>query len=289
MENRSKKERNLPLIVFSAIFGVLALSAIILFHILPDAEWVKIYLVAMRWLVLPVCSLVASYTATINKAPKGKMWLLPIIYGVGISLVEWATYGTFSVALVVIGAFASLFGFTFAKMDRAEKAREAKKNAKKTIVEEAPQPMAEPRADEYNPGADFVPDENDTWADEVLAEEGYGDVKVDYAESDPDFSVDSPDEFVNEACEPELEGGADEGDEKEGDNACEAEDQPEETESEEAIRPEEAEKSGIDDVAGPDEVEDLHEEADEADAAESENYEETPDIDAENANTDGAL
>lgn len=275
MENRSKKERNLPLIIFSAIFGVLALSAIVLFHILPDVEWVKIYLVAMRWLVLPVGALVASYSATIKKAPKGWMWLLPIAYGVGISLVEWATYGTFSVALVVIGALASLFGFTFAKMDRREKAREAKKNGKKMIVEEAPQPKAEPRADEYNPGEDFVPDENDTWADEVLAEEGYGDIKVDYAESDPDFSIDSPDESAAEACEPEREEDAPEGDEAE--SPCESEEQPEEQpeeaeakeakESEEAMESGEAEESVADDTVEPEESDEQPEEAEGADTA----------------------
>ncbi len=287
MENRSTKERNLPLIIFSAIFGVLALSAIILFRILPDVEWVKVYLVAMRWLVLPVCALVASYTATIKKAPKGWMWLLPIAYGVGISLVEWATYGTFSIALVVIGALASLFGFTFAKMDRVEKAREAKKNAKKIVVEEASQPEAEPRADEYNPGEDFVPDENDTWADEVLAEEGYGELKVDYAEPDPNFSIDSPDEAAAEACEHEREEDAPESDEAQ--SHCEAEVQPEEAETDEAIELEDAEEPVTEDVAEFEESGEQPEEAEETDSADEPEDDVAPEAEAEIAEEDSAL
>lgn len=203
MENKTQlKKTNVPFVVFSSIFGALALSAIVFFHLWGDVEWVKLYLVAMRWLVLPILSLVVGYTATINKAPKGLIWLAPVILGFGISLVEWATYGSFSIVLIGLGALAALFGFTFAKMDRKEKAREARKAAKKAgaMAEDMAKPKADVHDDEYNPGADFVPDDDDTWADEVLAEEGYGEIKVDYAESDPDFTIDSPD-AVNEEDE----------------------------------------------------------------------------------------
>ena len=203
MENKTQlKKTNVPFVVFSSIFGALALSAIVFFHLWGDVEWVKLYLVAMRWLVLPILSLVVGYTATINKAPKGLIWLAPVILGFGISLVEWATYGSFSIVLLGLGALAALFGFTFAKMDRKEKAREARKAAKKAgaMAEDMAKPKAAVHDDEYNPGADFVPDDDDTWADEVLAEEGYGEIKVDYAESDPDFTIDSPD-AVNEEDE----------------------------------------------------------------------------------------
>ena len=229
MENKTQvKKINLPFVVFSSIFLALAISAIAFFHLWGDVEWVKLYLVAMRWLILPVLSLVVGYTATINKAPKGLIWLTPLALGFGISLVEWATYGSFSIVLLGLGALAALFGFTFAKMDRKEKAREAKKAAKKAgvVAEEVREVETVARDDEYNPGADYVPDENDTWADEVLAEEGYGEVKVDYAEPDPDFSIDSPD-AVNEEAEASIEcGDADEGldsdtDEADGDGeAC---------------------------------------------------------------------
>lgn len=212
MENKTQlKKTNVPFVVFSSIFGALALSAIVFFHLWGDVEWVKLYLVAMRWLVLPILSLVVGYTATINKAPKGLIWLAPVILGFGISLVEWATYGSFSIVLLGLGALAALFGFTFAKMDRKEKAREARKAAKKAgaVAEDMAKPKAAVHDDEYNPGADFVPDDDDTWADEVLAEEGYGEIKVDYAESDPDFTIDSPD-AVNEEDEASVKSEDDE-------------------------------------------------------------------------------
>jgi hypothetical protein len=212
MENKTQlKKTNVPFVVFSSIFGALALSAIVFFHLWGEVEWVKLYLVAMRWLVLPILSLVVGYTATINKAPKGLIWLVPVILGFGISLVEWATYGSFSIVLLGLGALAALFGFTFAKMDRKEKAREARKAAKKAgaVAEDMAKPKAAVHDDEYNPGADFVPDDDDTWADEVLAEEGYGEIKVDYAESDPDFTIDSPD-AVNEEGEASVKSEDDE-------------------------------------------------------------------------------
>lgn len=212
MENKTQlKKTNVPFVVFSSIFGALALSAIVFFHLWGDVEWVKLYLVAMRWLVLPILSLVVGYTATINKAPKGLIWLAPVVLGFGISLVEWATYGSFSIVLLGLGALSALFGFTFAKMDRKEKAREARKAAKKAgaVAEDMAKPKAAVHDDEYNPGADFVPDDDDTWADEVLAEEGYGEIKVDYAESDPDFTIDSPD-AVNEEDEASVKSEDDE-------------------------------------------------------------------------------
>ena len=237
METGSKKERNLPLIIFSSIFGALALSAVVIFRIWPDLRWVKVYLIALRWLVLPFGAMVASYAATINKAPKGKMWLLPMAFGVGISLVEWATYGSFSTVLVIVGALSSLFGFTYAKRDRIENAkaaRAAKRRAEKKNGEAVPEAVPQAHNDEYNPGEDFVPDEDDTWADEVLAKEGYGEIKVDYAESDPNFSIDSPDEAVESESEvtasegEEVEDSCDEDDESVEDLASEEDFEPEE-------------------------------------------------------------
>ena len=214
MENQnvqSKRDINLPFIVFSAIFGAIALSAIIIFWVGKDAEWVEVYQMAVRWLVLPICSLVASYVGTLKKAPGGLMWLCPVAFGVGMSVVEWATYGSFSIVLLVMGALASLFGFTFAKMDRTEKARAAKAKKIRAAMEsgeELEKLDVNAEADE-NPHPDFIPDEDDTWADEVIANEGFGDMKVDYAESDPDFSIDAPDESVEEESTEELEGDED--------------------------------------------------------------------------------
>ena len=203
MENKQlekKNVENLPFIIFSAIFGALALSAIIIFWACGDAEWVEVYQMAMRWLILPIAALVASYVGTLKKAPHGLMWLCPVAFGVGISIVEWATYGSFSIVLLIMGAGASLFGFTFAKMDRTEKAREARAAKKRAAMEGASvEPSETIAADEYNPGSDFIPDEDDTWADNVIAEEGFGEVKVDYAESDPDFSIDAPEKSLDEA------------------------------------------------------------------------------------------
>ena len=217
MENKvieNKKNVNIPFVAFCAVFGAFALSAIIVFWGWKDAEWVKVYQMAMRWLVLPVFALVASYAGTIEKAPKGLMWSCPIVFGVAIALVEYLTYslndfyagkdmGSLSVVLILIGALASLFGFTFAKMDRVEKAREArvaKKRAEKAMMEKVEASAPTISEYEYNPASEFIPDENDTWADEVLAKEGYGEVKVDYVEPDSDFSVDSPDEVLDEAA-----------------------------------------------------------------------------------------
>ena len=220
MENQnvqSKRDINLPFIVFSAIFGAIALSAIIIFWVGKDAEWVEVYQMAVRWLVLPICSLVASYVGTLKKAPGGLMWLCPVAFGVGMSVVEWATYGSFSIVLLVMGALASLFGFTFAKMDRTEKARAAKAKKIRAAMEsgeELEKLDVNAEADE-NPHPDFIPDEDDTWADEVIANEGFGDMKVDYAESDPDFSIDAPDESVEEESTEELEGDEDPGVEEE--------------------------------------------------------------------------
>lgn len=202
MENKhleKKNIENLPFIIFSSVFGALALSAIIIFWACGDAEWVEVYQMAMRWLILPISSLVASYVGTLKKAPKGLMWLCPVAFGAGISIVEWATYGSFSIVLLIMGAAASLFGFTFAKMDRTEKAREARAAKKRAAMTEGSEEPAKVTVEnEYNPGSDYIPDDDDTWAEEVIAEEGFGEVKVDYAEHDPDFSIDAPEECSEE-------------------------------------------------------------------------------------------
>lgn len=200
MKKKLLENKNLPFIVFSSIFGALALSAIIVFWAFKDAEWVEVYQMALRWLVLPFCTFIASYYGTLKAAPKGLMWLCPVAFGLGISIVEWATYGSFSIVLLAVGALASLFGFTFAKMDRVEKAKEAKAAKIHAAMEAADVSESAAGAvnDEYVPHPDFIPDEDDTWADEIIAAEGFGEIKVDYAEPDPDFSIDAPDESENE-------------------------------------------------------------------------------------------
>ena len=218
-----KKDINVSFIAFTAIFAVLALSAVIAYWVGGDAEWVSVYQMVMRWLVLPLSALVASYAGTIKKAPKGLMWGLPFAFGLGISSVEFATlsvremmmgeeWGGLSVVLVLMGAFSSLFGFTFAKMDRKEKARAMRaEKLREAKAESKAEPVSkpEPSENDYNPGEEFIPDENDTWADKILAEEGFGEVKVDYAEHDADFSIDAPEA---EGCDSYLEADAVEAD-----------------------------------------------------------------------------
>ena len=218
MKKKSFGENKLITILW-CVFGALALSAIGTFWIWHDAAWMMIYHAAVLWLLLPVLSLVISYVSTIESGPKKWKWLLPLIFGASVALVEYLTYsmdgiieegevGLPSFALIIIGGLASLFGFTFAKNDRKEREkaeRLEKKKAEKTGKKDAEQPKNQPRPDDYNPGADFIPDADDTWADQVLAEEGYGDAKVDYAESDPDFSIDTPDEACERKEEPSDE------------------------------------------------------------------------------------
>lgn len=274
---QNKKDINLPFVVFSAIFGALAVSAIIIYHVDKDAEWVEIYQMAMRWLVLPICSLVASYMGTLKKEPKGLMWICPVAFGAGISIVEWATYGSFSIVLLLMGALASLFGFTFAKMDRAEKARAAKAAKIRVAMESVEKPEesgAEASSEDGNPHSDFIPDEDDTWADDVIAREGFGDVKVDYAESDPDFSIDAPEDL---ACDETLEVQEDACEESvDADAAVEAEDPIEET------------LVGEEEVAEREREESLGEEQDDLDSFEDANQhaEEILEDDSETENCD---
>lgn len=208
--------------VFMIIYGVIALSAVAVFWIFKDNPIATIYDMAVLWLALPVGSMIISYSMTAERGPKGLLWLLPLAFGAVMCAVEFLTLslaqivegGTKmpSIALLLIGAFASLVGFTFAKQDRVEKERaerakrkkEAKaaaktgkklgkeKDAIDAVEEKAPETVV--HEDDYNPGADFIPDENDTWADEVLEREGYGKEQVEYATSDADFSIDMPEE-----------------------------------------------------------------------------------------------
>ena len=207
--------------VFMIIYGVIALSAVAVFWIFKENPISTIYDMAVLWLALPIGSMVVSYSMSIERGPKGLTWLLPIVFGASMSAVEFLTLSMEeiveggekmpSITLLLIGAFASLVGFTFAKQDRVEKERaerakkkkEAKAAAKAekklgkaeeaidAVEEKAPEAVV--REDDYNPGADFIPDENDTWADEVLEREGYGKEQVEYAASDADFSIDMPD------------------------------------------------------------------------------------------------
>ena len=207
--------------VFMIIYGVIALSAVAVFWIFKENPISTIYDMAVLWLALPIGSMVVSYSMSIERGPKGLTWLLPIVFGASMSAVEFLTLSMAeiveggekmpSITLLLIGAFASLVGFTFAKQDRVEKERaeraKKKKEAKAAakagksleVVETDVLDVAQEAAktvvheDDYNPGADFIPDENDTWADEVLEREGYGKEQVEYAQSDADFSIDMPD------------------------------------------------------------------------------------------------
>jgi hypothetical protein len=216
---------------------------------------------AVLWLALPIGSMVVSYSMSIERGPKGLTWLLPIVFGASMSAVEFLTLSMAviveggekmpSITLLLIGAFASLVGFTFAKQDRVEKERteraKKKKEAKAAakagkgldVAEADVLDVAQKAAkivvheDDYNPGADFIPDENDTWADEVLEREGYGKEQVEYAQSDADFSIDMPEddeseELAENAVEPAEEV------EKVAEFAEEAEIEPEITEEIEA-------------------------------------------------------
>lgn len=247
--------------VFMIIYGVIALSAVAVFWIFKENPISTIYDMAVLWLALPIGSMVVSYSMSIERGPKGLTWLLPIVFGASMSAVEFLTLSMEeiveggekmpSITLLLIGAFASLVGFTFAKQDRVEKERaerarkkkEAKAAAKaekklgkaeeaiNAVEEKAPEAVV--REDDYNPGADFIPDENDTWAAEVLEREGYGKEQVEYAASDADFSVDMPEddeskELAENAVEPAEEV------EKVAEFAEEAEIEPENTEEFEA-------------------------------------------------------
>ncbi len=231
MKNNSsiKINRNHILILIYAIF---ALSEILIYWIFrgQGKEWVETYNHVILYLVLPLGSLFLSYMFTVDKAPKGLKMLIPLAFGVAISLTEYLSYSLGdildgkptipSIILLLYGVFASLFGFTFAKQDRAENARIEKAKKKQQamcivadegedeIREAAPKKSYE---DDYNPGREFIPDDDDTWADEVIAKEGFGELKVEYAEHDADFSIDSPEgetveDIVEEATveEPEM-------------------------------------------------------------------------------------
>lgn len=208
--------------VFMIIYGVIALSAVAVFWIFKDNPIATIYDMAVLWLALPVGSMIISYSMSAERGPKGLIWLLPLAFGATMCAVEFLTLslaeiiegGTKmpSIALLVIGAFAALVGFTFAKQDRVEKERAERARKKKEAkaaakaekklgkteetadVAEEKAPETVIREDDYNPGADFIPDEDDTWADEVLEREGYGKEQVEYAASDADFSIDMPEE-----------------------------------------------------------------------------------------------
>lgn len=287
--------------VFMIIYSVIALSAVAVFWIFKDNPIATIYDMAVLWLALPVGSMIISYSMTAERGPKGLIWLLPLAFGATMCAVEFLTLSLAeiveggakmpSIALVLIGAFASLVGFTFAKQDRVEKERaerarkkkEAKAAAKaekklgKTeeaidaVEEKAPEAVA--HEDDYNPGADFIPDENDTWADEVLEREGYGKEQVEYAASDADFSIDMPEETAVPAVEDATEVEAAPAEEAESAPVADAEEtkatpEPEdiegeieneevleESEDEEPVAPsEEAEESADETVAEAEDV-----------------------------------
>ena len=284
--------------VFMIIYGVIALSAVAVFWIFKDNPIATIYDMAVLWLALPVGSMIISYSMTAERGPKGLLWLLPLAFGAVMCAVEFLTLslaeivegGTKmpSIALLLIGAFASLVGFTFAKQDRVEKERaerakrkkEAKaaaktdkklgkaKDAIDAVEEKAPETVV--HEDDYNPGADFIPDENDTWADEVLEREGYGKEQVEYATSDTDFSIDMPEEAaapaVEDATEVEavpaeetesapVEAGETEATPEDIEKEIENEEVLEESEDKEPVAPSEGAEESADETVAEDVVE----------------------------------
>ena len=256
--------------VFMIIYGVLALSAIAVFWIFKDDQFSVLYVMAALWLALPVGAMVISYSMTAERGPKGLTWLLPVAFGATMCAVEFLTLSLAeilegggripSITLLIIGVSASLIGFTFAKQDRVEKERaerarkkkeakaakkegkklsEAKENSANVAQENAPKTVT--HEDDYNPGTDFIPDENDTWADEVLEREGYGKEQVEYAEFDSDFSIDLPEENgIDTPDETEVEESIEDAAEPAGETEIEpGETEETELESEELIEGEE--------------------------------------------------
>lgn len=301
--------------VFMIIYGAIALSAVAVFWIFKDNPIAMIYDMAVLWLALPVGSMIISYSMTAERGPKGLLWLLPLAFGAVMCAVEFLTLslaeivegGTKmpSIALLLIGAFASLVGFTFAKQDRVEKERaertkrkkEAKaaaktgkklgkaKDAIDAVEEKAPEAVV--HEDDYNPGADFIPDENDTWAEEVLEREGYGKEQVEYATSDTDFSIDMPEEAAASTVEDTTEAEFAPAEEAESAPVADVE---EITEPDDEVKSETTEDSEPEteptESSEDDEIDDAPEanESDEADApAEEETAEEPVAADTENA------
>lgn len=273
--------------VFLIIYGVLALSAVAVFWIFNSNPISEIYNMAALWLVLPVGSMIISYSMTEERGPKGLVWLLPLAFGATMCAVEFLTFSLEeiikgvgkmpSITLLVIGAFASLVGFTIAKQDRVEKERteRAKKKKEAKAAAKAARKLTEAEIvtpetgentdseaqenafeavaheDDYNPGADFIPDENDTWADEVLEREGYGKEHLEYAESDADFSIDMPEESESAENENDAADFAQQ--------AADAVESIEETEGETESAPEEIEENTIEESGADESQESLDE------------------------------
>ncbi len=204
--NPLSKHRNL---ILFAVYAVLALSVVAVFWIWKDTpikgELVaRIYTHAFLWIVLPLMSLSISYVIAFGKAPAKVKIFMPLIFGGSMAAVEYVTLclekiiaeeNSLPILSLVVGLVASFFGLVFGKIDRAAKDKED--GGADEAISEAPKtesaPKAERKAEEYDPGDEFIPDEDDTWADEVLEREGFGELTVDYAEHDSDLSVDSPD------------------------------------------------------------------------------------------------
>lgn len=224
MEEKNMKKLNKTHILF-IVFGALALLEIGAFWLFSGNEAATVYVFVGLYLVLPMGALFASYMMTVDEEPKGFKIYLPIILGTAIGAVWFLTFGVTNLIngnsvgvpllQMFLGAFASLVGLSFAKKDRTERRREEQKRKKREkamgiasgdVTETAYEPKHIDHEDDYNPGRDFIPDANDTWADEIIAREGFGEMKVDYAEYDADFSIDLPgaDENIREN-EPAIE------------------------------------------------------------------------------------
>lgn len=319
MKNNStvKFNRNYILVLIYAVF---ALSEILLYWIFhgQENEAVEIYNYVILYLVLPLGSLFISYMFTIEEAPKGaKMWL-PLAFGGAIALTEYVSFtiGSLgdgglpipSIVLLLYGIFASLFGFSFAKKDRAEneKIERAKRKyqQERGLVQDGSE-AEEPKQritheDDYNPSREFIPDEDDTWADEVIAREGFGELKVDYAEHDADFSIDSPDgeaaESTPEAVTEEVaEQDMDEDVSSEGEGAVDENTEEEATEEEEASdnnddtlesSEDEAPEQQTEEVEGDSVDDEAEENADLEDVSDKENESESDEILSEDDKSD---
>ncbi len=165
---------NICLIAYGAVFAICALA----FWLFCPPDGANVYTMVVLWLVMPLASVLFSYMLTVSERPRGWKRFIPFICAAILMLLEYVTIALKnmiafpgnvnppSIFLAIFGMVASLIGFSFAKQDRKENAKATKQ--KKVIVEEEVK-LPEP--------------------------------EIDYAESDANFSIDSPEEIENNETE----------------------------------------------------------------------------------------
>ena len=165
---------NICLIAYGAVFAICALA----FWLFCPPDGANVYTMVVLWLVMPLASVLFSYMLTVSERPRGWKRFTPFICAAALMLLEYVTIALKnmiafpgnvnppSIFLAIFGMVASLIGFSFAKQDRKENAKATKQ--KNVIVEEEVK-LPEP--------------------------------EIDYAESDANFSIDSPEEIENNETE----------------------------------------------------------------------------------------